>query len=336
MNTSSRPSSPAVSVLVLLHNRPTLMRQALDSIIGQTFEDFECILLDNGSNGNEVYNTAQEYADKDPRIQLSRSEENLGVHRGRNALLKKAQSEYVATLEDDDFWALDKLEKQVAFMRAHPQVALYSCSRAFINIKGNQIKEQILQTGILPPSTDTADMAYLRSYFGGSGPIFRRDELRAIGGWREYFVNADDVDLFYRLQENFSYAASDEKLLFYRLSIRGKGSSNHSNLGIRSDVSLYYWAATLSALHRRHYGKDPIDKNPNLATFVVEELPKLGAELLSERRFYKAVGSVAKALLRNGEQAALKRLTGKDLPFSSGQRRMLRVKLFFWSLRRKK
>ena len=326
--------SPAVSVLMLAYNRPQFMRTAIESVLNQTFRDFQFFILDNGSSGEEVSGIANEYADKDSRVHTIRVADNLGVHLGRNKLLESAQAEYVATIEDDDFWELDKLQIQVGFMRKNPNVGVYSCSRTFVNTEGEPIGERICNESIHPPSHAISDLSLIYGNFLGSGQIFRRDALLAIGGWRQFFVTADDTDLFFRLQENFYYASTSKKLINYRQNDKKSSArkSGYRKLSHHDRNALYNMATFISAFYRRRKETDPIDSNPVLEDLVVKDLP-LFVNISNDNMAHKLSRKAVKFMLINRDYAHLNQFIKNCSAIPKKKIIKLYVKLWFWSLR---
>lgn len=118
-------AAPVVSVLIALYNtNETHLREAIDSILGQSFADFELLLLDDGSTEPRVERVVGEY--RDPRIRYLRNPENLGISPTRNRLLDLARGKYVAIMDHDDVSLPDRFEKQVAYLDAHPDVGVVS------------------------------------------------------------------------------------------------------------------------------------------------------------------------------------------------------------------
>lgn len=311
-------TTPAVSVLMLLYNRPHFMRQAIESVLAQTFGDFEFVIMDHASATPEPLAIAKEYAAKDHRIIVHRADNNLGVSAGRNMLLAKARGAFVATIEDDDWWAADKLQKQTEFLRAHEEVGAAYCSSCIVDAQGNKTGEgSILDGNIHPPITSrlpqlTADT------FNGSGQLFRRAALNAIGGWRSFFLQADDSDLFYRLLEKYPVYFEKSQLLYYR---------QHGGNLTRAEKMLptYQYAAMFSA-HLRQNGKPDIidDKITPEAVMIQAAI----AGFLPPLRARK----VAKPMLRRKKYSALWNFLAAYKKGGGKKRGKLLAKLAYWSL----
>ena len=302
-------TTPAVSVIMLCYNRAHFMRQAIESVLAQTFGDFEFIVMDHGSKTPEPFDIAKEYAAKDSRMRVFRVEENAGVSAGRNRALTEARGEFVATIEDDDWWMLDKLEKQVTFLRANPEVGAFYCSSYNVDAKGDRIgDDKFFEDKTSPPAN--APVPSMPAYFNGSGQLFRRAALTTVGGWRPWFVHADDVDLFFRLEEKFSSHYSEQPLICYRF---------HGGNLTREWSRLYALTSWLSA-HRRRVGKpDIIDGDPSVETAIIRAADGLPPVMIRK---------AAKRLLLQKQYGILRAFLAAE----TGGGLKLFVKLVYWSL----
>jgi glycosyltransferase involved in cell wall biosynthesis len=115
------PGDPLVTVLMPVCNGEPHLREAIRSILGQTFREFEFLILDDGSTDRSVEIVRSHH---DPRIRLLRNERNLGVARTLNRGLEAARGDYVARMDSDDRSVPERLERQLAFFRRHPGLGL--------------------------------------------------------------------------------------------------------------------------------------------------------------------------------------------------------------------
>lgn len=117
---------PRVSVLIPLYNTPeSFLRETIDSVLNQTFRDYELLLLNDSPNNTELEEIIASY--KDERIRYACNERNYGIAESRNKLLEMAKGEYVAVLDHDDVAMPERLAKQVAYLDAHPEVGVVGC-----------------------------------------------------------------------------------------------------------------------------------------------------------------------------------------------------------------
>ena len=115
---------PRVSILMPVYNVAPYLREAMDSILNQTFEDFELIILDDCSpdNSTEILDTYT-----DPRIVRYRGEKNVGLSNVLNIGMDMARGEFIARMDSDDLSTPERLAVQVAYLETHPDVVLCSC-----------------------------------------------------------------------------------------------------------------------------------------------------------------------------------------------------------------
>ncbi len=114
---------PKVSVMMPAYNVEKYIGEAIESILNQTFQDYELIIIDDGSK-DATYQVMQKYAQKSDKIRIFQNEKNEGLVFTRNRLLELAEGEYLAALDSDDISLLDRLEKQVNFLDKNPDIDL--------------------------------------------------------------------------------------------------------------------------------------------------------------------------------------------------------------------
>lgn len=214
------PAKPQVSVLMAVYNTDRFLRQALDSILQQTFTDFELVIIDDGSTDRSG-KILERYAARDARIRLTRRE-NRGVARTRNELIALARGELVAVMDGDDVALPDRLQAQVEFLEAHPQVVCVGGAQTWIDAAGRIL----VQPPILEQDCDIQKMA-----LAGITPInhpcalIRRSALLQVGGYDETMATVGDLDLFLRLGEVGQLANLPQTVLHYRIHPRSISES---------------------------------------------------------------------------------------------------------------
>ena len=115
----NRPSMPVVSVIIPTYNRARYLREAVESVLAQTYTDWELIVVDDGST-DETRRVVQSYVSRDPRV-FYRAQANRGEGAARNTGIQLARSRYVAFLDDDDLWLPEKLAWQLEALAHHPE-----------------------------------------------------------------------------------------------------------------------------------------------------------------------------------------------------------------------
>ncbi len=112
---------PAISVIMPTYNRAELLPRAINSILWQTYKDFEFIIVDDGST-DDTARLLKEYADKDKRIRILRNEKNKGIAYSRQRGLDAARGKYIAVMDSDDWSVPERLQKQIDFMDKNPEI----------------------------------------------------------------------------------------------------------------------------------------------------------------------------------------------------------------------
>ncbi|GAB6010740.1 glycosyltransferase family 2 protein [Viscerimonas tarda] len=183
---------PQVSVLMPVYNGADYIAEAIDSIIGQSFSDWELIIGDDGSTDNtgEIINA---YIDKDNRISLCKNTENRGVSYTRKLLLEKAQGEYIAFLDSDDIALPNKLQLQVDFLDSHPDYVLCGTWGTMIDSNGKKIKQIKLANGY-----DSIRCSLLFSSQFIQSSILIRKAIFVNESYNPDFWVAEDYDLWCR------------------------------------------------------------------------------------------------------------------------------------------
>ncbi len=205
--------SPRVSVLMSVYNGARYLREAIDSILAQTFTDFEFIIVDDGST-DETPAILDSYTD--PRIVRLRNETNIGLTKSLNRGLAIARGEYVARQDADDVSFPERIQKQVAFLDAHPIVAMVGSAYYQIDPYG-----ALIGIVLLPCDHQAiADELLYHCCFCHGATIFRLNQVRQVGNYNEEFVVAQDWDLWVRLMQNYQLANLPDALYKLRCSSR--------------------------------------------------------------------------------------------------------------------
>jgi glycosyltransferase involved in cell wall biosynthesis len=184
--------SPKVSVLMAVKDGEKYLREAVESILAQTFSDFEFIIIDDGSTDE----TAQIlYGFSDSRLVLLRNEKSLGLTKSLNLGLKLAAGEYIARMDADDLSLPGRLDTQVKYLDAHPKVDVLGTAVTLIDEQGN-----LVQNTYFPKGHDL-----ITWHLCFSNPIvhpsvmMRRPTILLHHGYDECFSRSQDYDLWWRI-----------------------------------------------------------------------------------------------------------------------------------------
>jgi len=203
--------TPCISVLMPVYNGERFLREAIESILNQTFTDFEFIIVDDGSTDN-TWQILQGYAASEPRIVLVRNETNLGLARSRNRILGRARGEYIAVMDADDVSLPERLSTQVAFLDESPEVGVVGCAIHVIDADGSSIR-------IVHYPTMHSLLLWALCFhtpFAQPSVVMRRAAVERVGGYDTSFPPAEDRDLWQRLSSVTHLANLPEVYLLYR------------------------------------------------------------------------------------------------------------------------
>ena len=138
-NQTNNKKTPLISVIMAVHNSENFLEERILSVLGQSFKDFELILIDDLSTDDSLKIT-QKYKKKDRRIILLKNKKNLGPAGTRNEGLKKARGKYIAILDSDDLSHPERLKRQFNYLEEHPDIFLVGSSAIFIDEEGREIR----------------------------------------------------------------------------------------------------------------------------------------------------------------------------------------------------
>lgn len=208
-----RNVGPRVSVLMPTYNSACYLPEAIQSILAQTYIDFELVIVDDCST-DETPQILSYFAQNDDRICTVRNSENLGRGGARNRALEARQCcEYIAIMDSDDISLPDRLEKQVSFLEAHPDTVAVGTQVLNIDEQGNPTSEQTC----LPHTHGS--LAWTMTYsvpFCNPSVMMRTDAVRVLGGYQESSP-VEDAEFWTRLVHTGRFANLDEILLHYRM-----------------------------------------------------------------------------------------------------------------------
>lgn len=242
-----------VSVVIPTYNRGYCVAACIDSVLAQTLDDFEIIVVDDASGDDTAARVA---AIGDPRITYLALASNQGGAVARNTGIRRARGEFVAFLDSDDLWLPDKLAKQVDGLRARgPECGLSYTWLACVDDDG-------VETLRIHPDIDgfCFEQMLVSNFIGSfSNLVVRRDLLVAAGGLDEDFRSCQDWDLFIRLCRHSSVHCQREYLVRYLQSVTDKVriSTNPRSVvqGHRRILAKFEadYAALPAAVRRRAY-----------------------------------------------------------------------------------
>lgn len=203
---------PSVSAIIPVYNRPELFQKAVQSILSQSYQDFEIIVVDDAST------PCIKYVFDDRRVRLIRRDKNGGTGTARNTGIQAARGRYIAFLDSDDIWLPGKLLHQIPFLEKHPE--------GQAAITGYNLKMPgLAERSVLPPQP----RSWLRhlimgsSLGAGSTLLVRRECFAEIGFFDEQLSHYEDLDWLLEYSKKYSLIALREPLA--RVEKQGRASA---------------------------------------------------------------------------------------------------------------
>lgn len=187
-------ASKKISILMGIYNCAPTLREAIDSIIAQTYDNWEFIICDDGS-ADDSYAIALEYAAKDPkRFRVIQNERNMGLNHTLNKCLRLADGEYVARMDGDDLCEPDRFEKEAAVLDEHPEYAIVSCHMTMFDDSGTWGCVTTRETPQVRDFPTTVPM------FVHAACMIRRDAFLDVQGYTEdqRLLRVEDYHLWYK------------------------------------------------------------------------------------------------------------------------------------------
>lgn len=222
--------SPTISVLMPAFNAEKYIRTAVESILNQTFSDFEFLIIDDGSV-DSTWEIIKVYAQKDSRIKLLRNQSNLGICETLNRGLRFAKGKYLARMDADDWSFPERLELQIAFMEANPKVVI--CGG---NIKVCDENLKLLNKREYPQRDNQIRASIFRlNPFAHPTVMFRTEAVKKAGGYNPKLADVEDYDLYFRLGKFGQFANLSQTLLKLRThpsSISSRTISRQTRLNL--------------------------------------------------------------------------------------------------------
>lgn len=226
-------SEPTISVLMGVYNgNPHHIEAAIQSILKQDWENFEFLIVDDGSQP-KVHDLLSSFADQDDRICLITNKTNIGLTRSLNAALSKAKGNFIARMDADDICTQGRFSNQIAFLQEHANVGVVG-GRFNELINGRQIPQRL---PFISQANKIRSSIILFNPLCHSTVMARRSALTEVGGYDEEFKHAQDYDLWLRLIKKWDIQNIDQVFIIRRMeegiSIRAEQSQRRYALKAR-------------------------------------------------------------------------------------------------------
>lgn len=213
--------NPVVSVLMPVYNAEKYVAEAVESILSQTFGDFEFLIINDGSSDSSLA-ILKRYSKKDQRLRLL-SRPHTGLVVALNEILQLARGKYLARMDSDDVALPERFRLQVAFLESEPDVVCVGGAHELIDDKG-----RLLTRLEMPESNNEIQQLALAGHVTINHPsaMIRRTSLIEVGGYDEAMLPAEDLDLWLRLGEVGALANLKDTVLKYRMHTKSVSEQN--------------------------------------------------------------------------------------------------------------
>lgn len=301
---------PTISVLMPVYNGQDYLRPAIDSVLNQTFSDFELIIVNDGSTDR-----TQEIIDsyKDPRI-VCIQQQNQGVARSINNGLQKARGKYVRRHDADDISTHESFQLQVDFLEQHPEYVMVCNQSAFMTVSG-----KVAWKYRVPPNKYFAGKPYVDLSFDDftldkASPVvhgtacYRRLEVMDIGAYRREFIVSEDNDLWIRLLEKYKIAVLNQCTYLIRIH---PSSATHRHA---HKITHFRRLLVEYSLQRRNIGTDPIMRGEPIEPPPPPPDPQSNnPPAANGRRFRDDLRYIYGLMLNAGDYKQVRRIAGEIL-----------------------
>jgi glycosyltransferase involved in cell wall biosynthesis len=228
---------PKVSVIMSSYNHEKFVAAAIESVVKQSFQDWELLIMDDQST-DKTFNISKDYENKDRRIKVFKSPYNRGMVQNTNELISVTQGEYIATINSDDSWQIEKLEKQIRFLDENPE---YGVCFTTANMIGED--NEIIYSRTFNKLKNRSRYEWLNSffYFGNSlcypSSLARKICYLNVGLFNPAFIVLLDLDMWIKIcLAGYEIHVIQEKLTNFRLL---KNEANLSGIKPSSMVRNY-------------------------------------------------------------------------------------------------
>ena len=261
-----------------VRNSKKFIAQAIESVLMQSFKDFEFIIVDDCSN-DSTFKIIKDYSKNDKRIRVYKNLRKKGPAESRNIAIKLARGQWISVIDSDDVFFPNKIEKQMNVIKNNKNIIFVGTSLLFINENGSHIafykyknkssliKKEILRNKSFPPHS---------SYF------IQKKYIKKLGGYNKRYLMAPDYDLLLRLQafENKEFAVCEEVLTKVRLHDQNRSLKKISNF---SQLDFAILASTCFQI----YKKLSVNPSQSLNDIEWKKFMKIFKSYLKTLNYYK-------------------------------------------------
>lgn len=204
-----------LSIIMSVYNNESTLPLTIDSVLTQVFKEFEFIIVDDCSIDKSV-EIIKMYQKKDNRIILIQNDSNLGLPKSLNKAIKLAKYDYIARIDGDDICMLDRLEKQIAYMKENPSVDILGTGAVLIDQQGVDVGEVFMPQF----NEDIKSTIVYKNPMIHPSIMMKRSVLEELSGYDEKLRKAQDLDLWERAANSGKvFHNLQEHLIRYRIDL---------------------------------------------------------------------------------------------------------------------
>lgn len=226
--------NPLISIVMVNYNYGEFIEEAIESVIAQTYENWELIIVDDGSTDSSP-DIIRTFAQKEPRIRPVLQVQNRHICVATNLGLSLVRGDYIARLDSDDIWCVQKLEKQIKYMQEHREGELCFTKLDIIDEKGNIANESHELLYQAYNSRKGSKKDWIRHFFFRGNTLIqstllmKKEVLDEIGNFNLAFVQGHDFDFFVRAIMKYNFIFLEEALVKYRRTETQNSTWNDKN-----------------------------------------------------------------------------------------------------------
>jgi glycosyltransferase involved in cell wall biosynthesis len=207
---------PLVSVIMPVYNASSYLKESIDSILEQTYTNFELLAINDGST-DDSDKLLEHYAKLDPRIKIVTHKKNMRLVATLNEGLNLAKGEYIARMDSDDISFPKRFELQVAVLQKEPQIVLVAGAFEVIDEDGEFMYREVMPVN----DRDIKRVMLLRNVFAHGSVMFRKSAIEQVGPYRDDCGPTEDFELWSRLSTIGEFRGLETAIFRWRVNMQG-------------------------------------------------------------------------------------------------------------------
>jgi glycosyltransferase involved in cell wall biosynthesis len=251
-----KKNKPLISVIMPAYNAQEHIKSAIESILNQTYRQFELIIVDDSSTDKTPY-IIRAYAKKDKRIKVLRNTSKRNIAHVLNLGIDAARSNIIARMDADDIAVSRRLELQYKSLNMSPHIAVVGADVLIIDAVGNKIAMRKYPE----TSKDLKKCLFRYSPFAHPVVMFRKNMFEEVGKYNPKYSPTEDLDLWFRLGKKYEFSSVPQPLLLYRVYEK---SSSHK---ILKNLETLVFQIRLNAMKNHGYRPSIYDALYNVLQF---------------------------------------------------------------------